>query len=376
MRRLCSYAFLIVTLFAAAACQQVRAPSTFTLSEVFGQTSYRTDTQETWSPARIGLRLESGAQARTAVGSSILMRAEDGLARLAPGTSLTVITDESGTRHLVLASGRVFVECTDPDVTYEVEMPWGQVTARAARFSVAVSTDRGADLSVRSGTVTLTTTKDEVTLGQDQQMRVEFGQKPGQPTALGTEEQVNWERWARGPGLGLAILTPTVYAAATSTHTPTPTRTSTPTLTPTSTTTPTSTPVPTATETPTLTPVPTQTPTLTPVPTATSTRRPQSPTAVPTRTPTPIPGPLDFDYHMEDFHYTVDKGRWGATLVIEVKGGQSPFKYTVDEVVELPGPRWPFEWNTGSAMARSIQVIDARGQKVSKPWYEPSHVAP
>jgi hypothetical protein len=27
-------------------------------------------------------------------------------------------------------------------------------------------------------------------------------------------------------------------------------------------------------------------------------------------------------------------------------------------------------------MARSIQVIDARGQKVSKPWYVPAQFAP
>ena len=45
-------------------------------------------------------------------------------------------------------------------------------------------------------------------------------------------------------------------------------------------------------------------------------------------------------------------------------------------VVELPGPRWKFEWNTGTAMARSIQVTDARGQKVSKPWYVPAKLKP
>jgi len=79
---------------------------------------------------------------------------------------------------------------------------------------------------------------------------------------------------------------------------------------------------------------------------------------------------LDFDYELQDFYFTENKGRWGATLVITVKGGVPPYKYTIDEVIELPGPRWQFEWNTGVAMARSIQVIDARGSKVSKSWYE------
>ena len=63
-------------------------------------------------------------------------------------------------------------------------------------------------------------------------------------------------------------------------------------------------------------------------------------------------------------------------MVITLTGGQPPFKYTVDEVVELPGPRWPFEWKTGTAMARSIQVVDARGHKVSKPWYMAAQYAP
>ncbi|MBN1584006.1 MAG: hypothetical protein JXA89_25075, partial [Anaerolineae bacterium] len=106
-------------------------------------------------------------------------------------------------------------------------------------------------------------------------------------------------------------------------------------------------------------------------PTLTPTKPPTPrPTSTPTRTPTPIPGPLGFDYELQDFYFTENKGRWGATLVITVKGGTPPYKYTIDEVIELPGPRWQFEWNTGVAMARSIQVIDARGFKVSKSWYE------
>ena len=122
------------------------------------------------------------------------------------------------------------------------------------------------------------------------------------------------------------------------------------------------------------TPIATPTATATPVPTATFTPRP--PTRVPTRTPTQIPGPLDFEFELEGFYFTADKGRWGATLVITVLDGAPPFRYTVDEVIELDGPSWPFQWDAGRPLTRSIQVIDARGQKVSKPWYEPSHVAP
>jgi hypothetical protein len=118
----------------------------------------------------------------------------------------------------------------------------------------------------------------------------------------------------------------------------------------------------------------TPTATETPLPTATYTPRP--PTRVPTRTPTPIPGPLDFDFELEGFYFTPDEGRWGATLVITMKGGQPPFRYTVDEVVVLDGPRWAFEWSAGRPMARSIQVTDARGHKVSKPWYVKAQVPP
>jgi hypothetical protein len=45
----------------------------------------------------------------------------------------------------------------------------------------------------------------------------------------------------------------------------------------------------------------------------------------------------------------------------------------VDEIIELPGPRWEFTWKVGAAMVRSIQVVDSRGQKKSRPWYEPAH---
>ena len=48
----------------------------------------------------------------------------------------------------------------------------------------------------------------------------------------------------------------------------------------------------------------------------------------------------------------------------------------MDEIIELEGPRYQFEWNTGVAMSRSIQVIDANGVKVSKPFYEPAHTKP
>jgi hypothetical protein len=62
--------------------------------------------------------------------------------------------------------------------------------------------------------------------------------------------------------------------------------------------------------------------------------------------------------------------------VIKVRGGQPPYKYTVDEIFVLDGPRWQIEWKTGVAMTRSIQVIDANGTKVSKSIYEPPHAKP
>jgi hypothetical protein len=97
---------------------------------------------------------------------------------------------------------------------------------------------------------------------------------------------------------------------------------------------------------------------------------------VPTATPTAVPGPLDFEHELRDFRFRPDGGKWQATLVIKVTGGQPPFKYTLDEVTELPGPESQIEWNTGVAMVRSIQVIDANGTKVSKDFYEPPHVPP
>jgi hypothetical protein len=85
---------------------------------------------------------------------------------------------------------------------------------------------------------------------------------------------------------------------------------------------------------------------------------------------------LDFEYELEDFYFTADKGKWGATLVITVNGGQPPYQYSVDEVIKLPGPRWDFQWNVNTALTRSIQVIDANGAKVSKPWYMAGQVPP
>ena len=79
---------------------------------------------------------------------------------------------------------------------------------------------------------------------------------------------------------------------------------------------------------------------------------------------------------MKDFYITADRGRWGATIGIKVRGGKPPYRYTIDELVELDGPEWKVEWSTGVAMSRSIQVIDALGVKVSKAFYEPPHYAP
>jgi hypothetical protein len=83
---------------------------------------------------------------------------------------------------------------------------------------------------------------------------------------------------------------------------------------------------------------------------------------------------LDFEWELEDYYFTPDGGKWGATLVIKAYGGQPPYTYTVDEIIELDGPEWPFQWNTGVAMSRSIQVIDANGTKVSKPFFMKAQV--
>jgi hypothetical protein len=375
IKRLCILALALVLLLTSTSACRSQEPSTeYVVSEVFRQTTYRHSGQEAWAPAYDGLVLDTGGQIRTAVGASALLRTEDGLVRLAPGTNLAVNTDEAGNRLLVLSSGRIYVESKDKDVPYEVQMPWGQVRAQGARFSAAVRSDRGVQVSVRVGSATLETPGGEVLVTREQETAAGFGQAATPPEALTENEKTLWQRWASGPELGLSLLTPTVYATPTSTFTPTPTRTGTPTYTPTATHTPTSTATPTSTSTPTNTPTSTVTPTETPVPTATHTPRP--PTRAPTRTPTPIPGPLDFDFELEDFHFIRERGKWAATLVITVLGGQAPFTYTVDEVFELDGPRWAFEWNTGQPMARSIQVIDAQGQKVSKPWYVHAQTPP
>jgi hypothetical protein len=357
----------IVTLFATACQKDVEPSQVLVLSEVFGQTTYRAGPEDAWKPARAGVELETGAQARTAMNSSILMHATDGLIRLAPSTTLAVSTGEYGNRTLVLSSGRIFVECKQEGVKYTVEMPWGSIIAEGARFGVYVAPDKSVSITVQVGTVTFQTASDQIAIAFGQQLVVPFGDKPTQPQPITELEQTLWARWASGPELGLTILTPTVFATGTPTVTPTPTRTSTPTKTPTPTDTATVTPTPTQTSTPTLTPTPTETPTITPTPTQTYTPRP--PTLTPTRTPTPIPGPLDFEWELEDYYFTPDGGKWGATLVIKARGGQPPYTYTVDEIIELDGPKWPFQWNTGVAMSRSIQVIDANGTKVSKAFY-------
>ena len=96
----------------------------------------------------------------------------------------------------------------------------------------------------------------------------------------------------------------------------------------------------------------------------------------PTPTLTPIPGPLDFELEWENWYFTEDGGKWGATLVVKIRGGQPPYRYTIDEVFEFEGPRYVIEWKTGTAMVRSIQVIDANGVTVSKPLYEPPRYKP
>ena len=91
MRRLVYCILIGILLLTAAACQtKGAAPFTqYTMSEVFGQTTYRPTPEELWKPARVGLKLDSGSQVRTAVGASALLRTEDGLIRLAPNTLLS-----------------------------------------------------------------------------------------------------------------------------------------------------------------------------------------------------------------------------------------------------------------------------------------------
>lgn len=365
---------LVLLLAALAACQP-QAPSTgFVVTEAFGQTTYRQAADDAWSPVRQGIALDTGGQIRTAVGASALLQAEDGLVRLAPGTTLAVNTDKEGNRLLVLSEGRIFVESNHDQVTYQVRMPWGEVHGQGARFAVHVGSDRSAQLAVRVGAATFKTASGEVSVTREQETAALFGRAAAPPQALSEAEKELWQRWAAGPELGLSLLTPTVYATPTSTVTPTPTRTSTPTHTPTVTHTPTPTHTPTVTSTPTETPTMTPTATETPAPTATFTPRP--PTRVPTRTPTRVPGPLEYTFELKDFYFTADKGKWGATLVINAWGGQPPYEYSVDEVIKLPGPKWGFEWNVNTALTRSIQVVDAAGTKVSKPWYMPPQIAP
>jgi hypothetical protein len=64
----------------------------------------------------MGLVLKPGGQVRAAVGSSILLRTDDGLVRLAPMTVLAV-NAKSGARHLAVSEGRIFVACKAPGVT-------------------------------------------------------------------------------------------------------------------------------------------------------------------------------------------------------------------------------------------------------------------
>lgn len=360
-----------------AACQNRPPDGPFTLTETLGQVSFRAGPQDDWQPALGGLQLHTGGQLRTAADAAALLRTSSGdLVRLAPATMLAVKADEQHNQYLILSTGRVFVESRNPDVTFYVEMPWGKTSSRAARFSAAVLADKSASISVQVGSVNLETTSDSLAVDYGQQTTIEFGQKPAQPIPLSSAEEMLWKRWAFGPELGIAVLTPTVFQTPTNTVTPTPTRTATPTMTPTPThtATPTHTPTATATptETPTITPTPTHTPTVTPTrPAPTSTPRP-------TATPTPTTAPLDFDFWLHDV-VQLDRWRWKGVLTIQAKGGRPPYRYSIDEVIQLTGPEWEVIWAYDTAMSRSIQVTDANGTRVSKSWYEqprPSPVQP
>ena len=89
---------LALLLVALPACRSQEPSTEFTVSETYGQTTYRHTTEEAWQAAQIGLVLDTGGQVRTAVGASALLQAEDGLVRLAPNTTLALNTDEQGNR--------------------------------------------------------------------------------------------------------------------------------------------------------------------------------------------------------------------------------------------------------------------------------------
>ena len=91
---------LVLLLATLPACRSKEPSTEFVVSEVFGQATYRHTVQDVWSPAYIGLALDTGGQLRTAVGASALLQTTDGLVRLAPNTTLAVNTDEMGNRRM------------------------------------------------------------------------------------------------------------------------------------------------------------------------------------------------------------------------------------------------------------------------------------
>jgi predicted Ser/Thr protein kinase len=276
----------------------------------------RSQAEDAWGGAAIGMTINPGGQVRTGDRATALLDMEGRKVRVGSNSTLTVGQIEEGDANranLFLNAGRVWVQEAEGEA--ETEVPALYVETKSGvkvwgdqRFSVAVTDGGSVLISVDEGTGHVSIEDQEIEVPAGQQIEMTSGQSPDGPQPMSDDEREQWNAGAAGADLVWATRTPTP------TVTPTPTNTATPTDTPT----PTNTRIP---------------PTRTPTPTATN-------------TPTPKPSyePLAIQYwefveepKKSDYY----KGDWIATIHVRVTGGDGNYNTT---------------WNEGSTQGTVFQI--------------------
>ena len=297
----------------------------------------RSQAEDAWGGAAVGMKIHPGGQVRTGDNATALLEIGERKVRVGSNSTLTVNQekDEKGNSQavLILEAGRVWVQEAGGETETGVPVLYVGTTSGAKvwgdqRFGMTVAADGSALISVDEGTGHVSAEGQELEVPAGQQVAIVPGQPLDGSQPMSDDEKTQWDANAAGVDLVWATRTPTPTITPTPTETATPTQTPTPTNTPTATATPTNTPAPTPT--PTNTRIP---PTKTPTPTATNT-----PTPAPTFEPLTVQywefveRPKKSDYY---------PGDWIATIHVRVTGGDG--NYTI-------------YWNEGSAQGTVFQI--------------------
>jgi predicted Ser/Thr protein kinase len=287
----------------------------------------RSQAEDAWGGAAIGMTIHPGGQVRTGDGATALLEIDDRKVRVGSNSTLTVGQVESkkgdGQASLLLENGRVWVQEAETDVSeLYVETQSGAKVWGDQRFSVTVTDDGTALVSVDEGTGHVSVEDQEIEVPTGQQIEIRPEQPPDGPQPMSDDEKEQWSANAAGPDLVWATRTPTPTITATPTKTPTPANT------------------PTATAMPTDTPMPTPTPT--------KTRIPPTKTPTPTATNTPLPKPTYEPLAIQYWEFVEQpkesdyyQGDWIATIHVRVIGGDG--NYTT-------------YWNDGSTQGTVFQI--------------------